>query len=375
MSMTRRTLVRLAAAALPLSAARAARSAEAEIVLGESVPLTGPNAAGPLAFNAGALLVFDALNAAGGLNGRRIRLVALDDDLKPERAVANYRKLLDEHRAFAFFGSIGSSTTIAAVDVLRSSGAPLLGGYSAGDTAREKAAGLAYWVRAGYRREAEVVAQYLGTIGHKRVAMAHINSSGGTEAAEAVRAALTAAGLTLVDAVGVDNAAESAYAAGKRLAAQSPQSVVLFLGGPLSAEVMRGVIDSGASTLFYGMSLVAGELVAKALGERARGLAIAQLVSWPWESADATTREYQRLAAAAKLPISYRSFEGFINAKVMVEALQLMGRELSREKLHAALRALKMKVAGVSIDFTGGRHTGSRFVELVQLRQDGKFLR
>ena len=60
---------------------------------------------------------------------------------------------------------------------------------------------------------------------------------------------------------------------------------------------------------------------------------------------------------------------------MLIEALKRTGRDLTRPKLHATLKALKLRLAGIDIDFTGGQPTGSRFVELVQVTRDGKYVR
>jgi ABC-type branched-subunit amino acid transport system substrate-binding protein len=127
--------------------------------------------------------------------------------------------------------------------------------------------------------------------------------------------------------------------------------------------------------MFYGMSIVSGEVVAKVLGERSRGLAIAQVMPFPWSQVDSDIGAYQKAVAAAKQEPSYYTLEGWINAQVMIEALKRTGRDLTRAKLLATLRALKMRVAGLDLDFASGDIAGSRFVELVQVRQDGRFVR
>ena len=90
---------------------------------------------------------------------------------------------------------------------------------------------------------------------------------------------------------------------------------------------------------------------------------------------DTLTKEYRRLAEAAKVPVGYYTFEGYLNALVMLDALRRIGRDLSRPRLHAALRATRLRLAGMEVDFSSGRHTGSRFVELVQVTHEGRFVR
>ena len=127
--------------------------------------------------------------------------------------------------------------------------------------------------------------------------------------------------------------------------------------------------------MFYGMSIVPGEVAAKILGAKARGLAIAQVVPYPWGEVDPVVRDYRRLADAGSVPIGYYSFEGYLSAQVMIEALRRCGRDLTRPRLHAALRGLKLRMASMEVDFSTGNTTGSRFIELVQVTHEGRFVR
>jgi hypothetical protein len=143
----------------------------------------------------------------------------------------------------------------------------------------------------------------------------------------------------------------------------------------LPGELMKASWALGWQPSFYGMSIVSGEVVFKVAGPRTRGLAISQVVPYPWSQADPLVLQYRQLAEAAKVPVGYYSFEGYLNGRVLLEALNRCGRELSRARMHAAMRGLKMRLAGMSLDFTGGDATGSRYVELVQVSHEGRFVR
>ena len=84
---------------------------------------------------------------------------------------------------------------------------------------------------------------------------------------------------------------------------------------------------------------------------------------------------YQKAFESVAGGLNYYTLEGWVAAQVVLEALRRCGRELTRPRFVAALRALRMRVSTMEIDFTGGQYTGSRFVELVQVRSDGSFLR
>jgi branched-chain amino acid transport system substrate-binding protein len=348
---------------------------DTEIVLGHTGILSGPLGAPIKVVMAGAGLAFDSVNAQGGLAGRKIRLVSLDDELVPEKAVANYEKLLGEHRAFAFFGCVGSGTTAAAAKVLNQSGAPMVGGYAVSDSARDKVAGSGYFVRATFAREAQALVQHLTTIGVSRIGVAYLDNPGGAEVARLVEAALAALQLKPAVAVPVKGDGSTNEAAGKALADSKAQAVVMYLGGGIGGEVMKSAWTAGGRQMFYGMSIVPGDVTAKLVGDKTSGLAISQIVPYPWSEVDAGTREYRQLAERAKVDIGYLSYEGYVNAMVMVEALRRTGRDLTRAKLHATLKSMKLRVSNMEVDFTGASNTGSRFIEMVRVTKEGKFLR
>ena len=362
-------------AAPALCRAQAAPAAAGEIVLGQSAVVSGPLGVPIRALNAGAQLVFDGVNAAGGLHGRKLRLVTLDDELAPPKAVANYKKLLEEMQVLALFNCVGSGTTAAAAKVLQDSSAPSVGGYAVADSARQKTAGAGFFVRASTGREAEVLVRQLTTIGIEKIAVAHLDNPGGQEALTLVTQALQGHKLQPVAAGGAKGDASNIAEVARKIAAAQPQAVIMYLGGMLPAELMRAVRSAGSSPMFYGMSIVSGEVVAKVLGEQARGLAIAQVVPYPWSSVEPDIQTYQRTLQQSNAEPSYYSFEGWLNAQVMIEGLRRTGRELTRARLLTAMRALKMRLANMDLDFTGSGIAASRFVELVQVRFDGKYVR
>jgi len=346
-----------------------------EIVLGQSAVLSGVLGAPVLALVAGAQAAFDAVNASGGVAGRQIRLLSLDDELAPPKAVANYRKLLDEHKVFALFACVGSGTTAAAAEVLRASDAVAVAGFAVADSAREKAGASAFFVRATTQREAEVLVRQLTTIGIDRIAVAHLANPGGEEALALLRRALAAQKLEPLAAAALAGDGSDLGAGARRLAAANPQAVIMYLGGRLPADLMSEMRRADSHAAFYGMSIVSGEVAAKVLGEKARGLAIAQVMPYPWRATSPEMQAYQRAVEHTQVGINYYTVEGWISAQVLIEALRRCGRELTRERLRSTLHALKTRIAGLDIDFTQGTNTGSRFVELVQVRADGSFIR
>lgn len=348
---------------------------DSEILLGSSAVLSGPLGSQIKVVHNGAGLAFDAINEQGGVGGRKIKLVSLDDELKPEKAVENYGKLLNDHRVFAFFGCVGSGTTAAAAKLLQQSGAPSVGGYGVGDTARERVAGSAYFVRASNAREAQALVEHLTTVGVNKMAIAHLDNPGGAEAVKLIEAAMATHKLTPTAVVSVKGDGSTSAAAGKTLADSQPQAVLMYLAGTVAGEVIKATYGAGSKPMFYGMSVVPGEVTAKVVNLQAGGLAISQVMPYPWGEVETVTRDYRRLAERAQVPVGYGSFEGYLNGLVMIEGLKRAGRDLTRARLHAALRAFKMRLAGMDIDFTSGSSTGSKFIEMVRVTPEGRFVR
>lgn len=346
-----------------------------EVMFGHTGILTGPLGGQIKIMLAGAELAFAESRAQGGVNGRRVRIVSLDDELKPDRAVANYEKLLGAEGAFGLFGCVGSATTAAAAPLLQKSGAPWIAGYAVADSARDRLKGTGFFVRATSGREAQSLVQHLTTIGVTRIALAVLDNPGGKEAAALVEAALVALKLQAAASVAIKGDGSNVGDAAAALAKATPQAVIMYLGGALPGELMKASWALEAHPMFYGMSIVAGEVTVKVAGEKARGLAISQVTPYPWSDSDPTTRDYRRLAESAKVPVGYYSFEGYLNALVLLEALRRSGRELTRSRLIATMRGMKMRVAGMDLDYAASGVTGSRFVELVQVTHDGRFVR
>jgi ABC-type branched-subunit amino acid transport system substrate-binding protein len=116
----------------------------------------------------------------------------------------------------------------------------------------------------------------------------------------------------------------------------------------------------------------------RVLGGDAAGLIFAQVVPFPWFDATPVVHEYREAlkAHAPQAEPSFSSLEGYINAKVLVEALRRAGRKLTREGLVAALESMRAyDVGGLAVSYTAGNHPGSGFVDVVVVGSNGRFVR
>lgn len=112
-------------AALPVAAQQQGIT-DTEIVVGDILPLTGPPALLGVAHNLGVKAAVAEVNAAGGINGRKLRLVSEDDGYVPTRTVQGVRKLLTSDKIFAFTSISGTAQSEAALPLIKQSGIPTM---------------------------------------------------------------------------------------------------------------------------------------------------------------------------------------------------------------------------------------------------------
>jgi branched-chain amino acid transport system substrate-binding protein len=133
----------------------------------------------------------------------------------------------------------------------------------------------------------------------------------------------------------------------------------------------------GSAATFYNVSFVGSKALADELGKDGVGVAISQVMPFPWGKAVPVIREYQQLSAKAGLTdYNFSAVEGFVAAKLFVEGLKRTGRDLNRDKFIDALEKMgDVDLGGFYAGFSAKNHSASKFVDLTIIGREGKFLR
>lgn len=130
MTKAKRTFRTLAAAAAWAACAGALAQdvgvTDKEILIGEVLMLSGPAAFIGKSAYAGSKLAAAEINAAGGINGRQLKVIYEDDGYVPARSVSAMRKLIDVDKVFAVTGTTGGSGVTAVMPVLEQAGVPTI---------------------------------------------------------------------------------------------------------------------------------------------------------------------------------------------------------------------------------------------------------
>ncbi|HJW11448.1 MAG TPA: ABC transporter substrate-binding protein [Albitalea sp.] len=368
------TQIAAAGAALALPAFGAGKP----IVLGQSAAFSGPASALGEQFKKGAQLLFDRVNARGGVAGRPIELQSLDDGYEPDRCVANTKTLIDAG-VFALFGYIGTPTSVVALPLATAAKVPFIAPFTGAEALRAPFNRYALHVRASYYDETAEIVKQLTAVGIKRIGVFYQNDAYGKAGLAGVTRALTPLGLEPAGLGTVERNTVDVDAAVKSILAAKADAIVQISAYKSCAAFIRAARKAGFGGTFYNVSFVGTLALAKELGPDARGVVVSQVMPYPFTPATPLAGEYLaegRAAEGDKFEPNYSSIEGYTAAKTVVEGLRRAGANPTPEGLIAGLETLHdFNLGGFFVDFGPQKHTGSKYVDLVILTADGRVRR
>lgn len=360
-----------------LSIAMAASCAHADqIFIGQVAPLSGLEANQGQAYSAGLQLYFDSVNRMGGVNGHTFKLVTRDDGGRAAQTLEVTRQLLEEVRPMALAGYFGAANVAELVKagILASERVALVG-YRTSEIGPDTP--LLYSVRAGVREEINKIANHLGTIGITRLGLLYEEGPGSTAVVAAAEEAVAKNRAALV--------AKAAYPAGSvkvgasvaSLVSAVPQAIVMVATGAAAAAFIEQYrMANGTAQLVAYSGADIDQLSKRLSEEQMQGVAIAQVVPNPYKISSRISKEFIELVArmpGLEARVSYTMMEGYIAAKVIVEAVRRQGIKPTREGIGAALDNMQdLDVGGYFVAFRPGMRTGSKFVELSIISSAGR---
>lgn len=347
------------------------------ITLGMSAPLSGPSGIYGKELKEGALAYFNQLNANGGINGRKVELIALDDSYETEKTVANTRKLIHEDKVFALMAYYGSSPTTEAMKVFSEAKVPLLGTISGAGSLRTPVNRYMFHLRASYADETEAIVNHMVGLGITQIAVFYQNDGFGKSGLEGVVAALARHKLKPVAAGSVERNSLDVSTAVSQIAKANPQAVIMVTLYKPTTVFARQLRAMGQMPQLTTLSPIGADVLITEMGPKeAHGIGISQVMPYPWNDTIPLVREYQKaLQAYAKgSKYGYYGIEGYINARLVAEALKRTGKDLTRERLVNTLENGAFDMGGYKLNYSSTSHNGSRFVDLTVIGREGKIL-
>jgi branched-chain amino acid transport system substrate-binding protein len=329
----------------------------------------------------GGKIYFDAINAQGGVHGSKIRVVVVDDGYKVDETVRLTKDLLARPEVVALYGFAGTANVgkLLTDGILDQGGAALVAPYTGGEPLRSPFNPWIYHVRAGYADEAEHMVQQVTTLGMSRIAVMYQDDGFGKAGLAGVEKAVAKRGLKLSVAAPYERNTDKIEDAVAKVKASDAQAVIMISVNKSTAAFIKRYRETGGGAQLYNISVVDPTEIVKLAGlKNAHGLGISQVVPYPYMPNLPATREYQMLLKkyAPDQHVNYTSFEQFLGAKVLVEALRRAGPNPTRAKVAKALESLtSYDLGGITVNYSAENRIGSRYVEVTVIGSTGKLLK
>jgi ABC-type branched-subunit amino acid transport system substrate-binding protein len=314
-----------------------------EIILGSSQPLSGTLAYMGKAVDEGIRTYFEMVNNAGGVNGRKIKLITYDDELKPAKSVANAKLLVERDNVFAMVGNVGHATNMSAYEYSSTKKVPTVGALSISDLTSNPAREYLYVLPSPQSTEtAAYIDHAVNQLKAKRIAILYQNDGWGKPAFEIATKQLEKHNLKPVEAQSFERFATDITSQVFKLKESNPDVVVLYALGQEAVLFFRGAEKLGWKPVVFGAGGLNDPKFIELLGKSDAKLYVASYYD-PIDGNNAAIKDftslYTKLYPNSKP--SSMSLMGYSSAAVMVEALRRAGNEPSREKLTAALDNLR----------------------------------
>jgi ABC-type branched-subunit amino acid transport system substrate-binding protein len=348
-----------------------------EIVIGHVSGYTGPVSKDAIELGAGAQVAIAAANERGGFEGKKFRLLAVDDGFKPDNTV----KMIEEMKgkAIALLPTTGSANAAAMVKA-NTLELPLVGTIPSPDIVRTWQNKYMFHIRASDREQTERILEQLITVGLTNIALMVPNNPFGEQSTKIAEAYLAGRNHKLVaNAIYLLAGPKADVTPGlKVLEGKSYQALVVFGPPKHCADVVRDLKTRGETAQIYALSYADSKLIVKtAGGELAHGVVISQVMPNLNTKTMPLIRqfraEWEKYTPTKGEPTHF-NIEGYIAARLIIEAVRRT-RDPSAEGVRKGLEQLRnYDLGGYIVDFSPGKRQGSSFVDLAVIGAKGELV-
>lgn len=359
-------------ALLALLAASGAAQAQDKWVIGQSAPLTGGNAKFGNDIRTGAQAWFAAVNAKGGVQGRSIELMSVDDKNDRKQAGVNAGALLENKDVLALFGFASATLSLDALPQAEKKGVAFFAPFSGANPVRTNSPVL-FTVRASYGEEMEKMLNFWTSLGLKRVSVIHYDDEVGKQNLEVVTQHLKKINL-VPQALPLKRNTPVGKAEVEKLMTQTPEFLLNTALSGAAAQIQKELVGMGRMIPTSSLSFVGADQYISAAGPASAGVSIAQVVPSPGSQLPAVREcALAMTAAGATTPMNSTQLEACFAAKVLVEGIRRARKPVTRQSVLESLANLgSYDLGGHKITFGNGSQHGSRFVELAMVTREGR---
>ena len=348
-----------------------------EVLFGQSAAFSGPARELGLNMRLGIEAAFAEVNQQGGVFGRQLSLISLDDTYEPEAAATNTQDLIREG-VFALIGEVGTPTSRSATPVAAEFGVPFIAPFTGAAFLRDKEWDNIVNLRASYNQETEEMVERLTTdLGIERIAVLYQDDSFGRAGYNGALAALDRRGMEPV-AVGLYPRNTTAVkTALLDLSKGNPEGVIMVGAyDPIGEFILWARETKLVEGEFITISFVGSNALAEKLGPEGEGVYVTQVVPFPTDESVTVVSSYLKALVEFKADAEpgFVSFEGYLAGRLAISGLERCGRDLSRSCfLDSLLQGNDFDIDGFPLKFAGGDNQGSDTVFLTVIGSDGRY--
>ena len=347
------------------------------VLFGQSAAFSGPAQALGKSMRLGIEAAFHEVNRRGGVHGRELELLSLDDAYEPEAAIANTRYLIEQRQVFALIGAVGTPTSRSATPIAADASVPYVAPFTGAEFLRDAGWANIINLRASYNQETEeMVARLIGDLGIERIGVMYQDDSYGRSGYQGVVQALERRGMEPV-AVGLYPRNTTAVkTALLDLREGDPEAVIMIGAYEPVAALVSWARKIGMDPVFMNVSFVGSNALAQELGSEGVGVFVTQVVPFPEDSSLPVVAAYQR-ALSAYAPDTvpgFVSLEGYLAGRLAIVGLQWCGDQLDRSCFVESIRGARgIDIDGFQLVYGREDNQGSDAVFLTVIGPDGRY--
>lgn len=342
-----------------------------EIVIGTSQPLSGPAAFWGLPVTGGMDAWIKFINDQGGIHGRKLRLVALDDSYLPPRAVANTRELVDRAGVFAIVGLLGSANSFAVRDYVVENQIiwvnPLA---SASIWAGFKQKKFLFVTYPSYPDEGRLLTEYAAkNMGAKSVAVFYQNDYYGQQGLLGVKRGVEQAKVKLAVAVSYEVTDRDVSGHAVKLRQSGADAIILYATPTHGALIVREMSKIGYTPKLVSSFTLLDPAMFALAGDLWNGIVLGAYFPIPGSD----RRVDEALATIVKINPAlarnpFNAIAGVSFIEPFLEGLRRTGPNLTRDRFVAAMETIKNWDGEVirGVTFGPDRHQGTNRIFLVR---------
>ena len=351
---------------------------ESQILFGQSAAFSGPAEELGKNMEFGIRAAFTEVNNRGGVHGRRLELLPLDDKYEPELAISNTKELIEVHRVFALIGAVGTPTSRSAVPVAFEAGVPYIAPFTGAEILRNDELVNVINLRASYYQETEEMVERLTTdLGITRIGVLYQDDSYGRAGYNGVRIALEKRGMEMVSIGVYTRNTIAVRAALLDLRRGSPEAVIMIGAYTPVAALIKWARQIDMDPIFMTVSFVGSNALAEELGSDGEGVFVTQVVPFPTDRTIPIVKDY--LNATRELSSwhdpGFVSLEGYLAGRLAIAALESCGPEPTRQCFLESVRSIGLiDLGGFELNYEGmNDNQGSDRVFLTMIDAEGNY--